>query len=432
MAFISNKIVVQTKSVLSQNQSTKMEIGYIDENGYLFNITNSLSTFIAVVEGNVVINSTGGDLFIVPYSLGTIILKITYESTIYYVSLWSVTQALYPQINDLTKVIQKYLPPTCYDGTTSYTKCYGVASVVAEFYNFLYQSFQNIYPPFSTDTSWEQMLNNGVSWEGSFDYGMVIQILNNVPEFNANVYNTTYQIAEYIYARIGEMYFVYLEETYSNPSNSWVLGHSQLGVNTTLATPYTDNNVIIHVQTTSLPSGFQEELVFFAQKILTPDIAVIVDLDPDFSVFGLLVNISDTYDLDPRLYSPYALQYNPETVYNVSALITPYNPYFLTSYYIFPSSQSFLPSDGSFPITATAVFTYDSINYEIDVTNKSTFTSDNNSVIRMFGNIGAIEGIGVAHVEAIYLDQRAEGTYNVQTTLWSLGFSQLGTNTTIG
>lgn len=439
MPLEASLIVLQAKNILSQNQATQIQVGYIDQNGFLFNITSSLNLNIEVVQGVADFPVIDGNLCIIPYSLETLILKITYNNIFNYFSLWIIPEAQYPQIPDLTNVIYKYLWPNCYNpfpNSTAYSKNEATANVFANIYSFIDQNFLTLYPPFTTDTAWEQELNNNVPWANSSHYNLVIQEINNLSTFNANLYNVTFLIAEYIYARIGEALFVYVEQTYSNPDNSWVMGYSKLGINTILAVPSVNNNIIVHIQTNALPPGFETELTTFILKILPPDVTVTIELDISFAIFGLIINIQDTYNEDPRLVTPYALSYDTATVYNASALISPYNPLFITAYYISPPSGPVSPTPTEFPVTATAVYTYNSINYPRDVTNLSTFTSSNTSVIVMEGNIADIVGLGITEVTGNFLGYgkiwQGSAYYSVQTTVWDIGFSALDSTTTLG
>lgn len=437
-----NILVLQAKTILSQNQSCRIEVGIIDDLRYLTNVTLSTNLNITIITGNAEIFKHGGILYLRPYSLGTLILKLTYNESGQnignYFSLWVIPQATYPQFSDITNTLLKYLYQNVYSQSQEsvvYSKNFATGSVFADIYDNVYQTFLTLYPPFTTDSAWEEELNNNYPWTNSTYYNLVIQELNNIPLYSANLYNITFLITEYIYARLGQSLYVYVQETYTNPSNSWVLGYSTLGQNTILAVDQSmSNSVIVHIQIGSLPSEFLTELGIFIDKILPADVNNTIELNPDFgTTFGLNINVPDVYPEDPRLYLKYALLYNPNKIYDAEALISPYNPAFLSKLTILPPDQSSFPSNqASFNITATAIYTYNGIDYSLDVTEQSTYSSDDPSVIQMQGSTALIMSSGSAKITANYLADSAAATYNILDVLWILGSSDLDTTTVLG
>jgi hypothetical protein len=435
------QLVLSTKNLVAQSVGCQIQIGLLSDEGFLTNITSDYGTTLTITvrEGQATIFESSGGLYLQATSLKTIVLRLDYsngtDEVVNYVSLWSFPAPVYPNIYDVATAMQKYLPPMVYNTSPAvgipYSKNYATGAVFADLWADMLSNFYTIYPPLTSDTSWEKELNDGYPWANSSYYNLVLQLANNLPLYSANLYDTSFLISKYIYARIGEQYFVYIEETAQN-LDAWKLGDSMLGIDTYLGADEYPNKVIIHIQTSLLPSDFTTDLNQFIRKILPVDVTFEVSLDPDFSVFGLIIEIPDTYEEDPSLYNKYAIQYNPNTLYDASALITPYNPIFITSYELSPPSGNLATSDPPFFITAQAVYTYNGVDYPLDVTSESLYSTSDASIISLVFNLATINDNGIVTITGTFLDQIAHVTYNVQNDDWVLGDSYLGLDTFLG
>lgn len=421
-------IVLNPKGLLSQNAPVLLEVGLISsvdpDNGFLYNITNIESTVLTVIDGSANFFFNNFDLYMVPMTTGTIVIQISgidYSNSgnlpvTNYFSLWCIPQQYYPQIQDIQPILYGYLPPNCYtDSSESVVsdKLQATSYVLADVYNdptfpSLTTFFQTIFPPFANDTRWEQMLNTGPSWADSYDYPLVIQTARNVFLQNTSAYDCSLIISTYIFARLGITTFVYIETT---PSS-----------------------IVVHIMDTSLSDTFVQELTLFIIKLFEPQMIFTIELDVDFSDNGIILYIGDTYGQDPRLYVAYALQYSNYAVYNAQALVSPFNPLYITRYYILPVSGMYDVGD-IFTMSAIVEYNYNGMIFNQDVTNRSTFVSSDPSVIEItLGNTANAIGIGSAVVTATFINipfptLTAPVTYSVVDVLWVLDVSDLDVDT---
>jgi hypothetical protein len=467
-----SEIVITFRNVLSLNQACKFVVGLLDDNGYLTNITFEPDLEFEVVAGEAnfffnedsereeaLVEETDIDLgiateddevlateadlsfrgrYIQPGALGNLVIRATQGSVSNNISLWVVPPPIFPSAYDANQALTQLLPPNCYTTdpeSAVYAKNFATARVTADIYSTaISPTFFNIFPPFATSKNWEQMLNNNYPWQDSFDYGMVVQILNNMRIYSTNLYDCSFLISWYIYARIGKNHFVYIEET-AQPLG-WILGVSRLGVNTILNEPEFPNRVIVHVLTNLLPTDFIADLNGFITKALPANVSFTLQLDTSFTPYGLVLHIRDTYEEDPRLYKQFAIRYDKEAVYNATALVSPYNPIFITRYYVLPNSRTFYEPFNYNPVilSAFAVYVYQDLTFIQDVTYDSMFSSDNPTVMSLNFNEMNINTTGVANITATYLDQQDTVTYTAESagTPWILGTSTLGVDTYLG
>ncbi len=442
-------LVLELKNIFIQNQLSSYEIGVIDPiTKYLTNITNYPSLSIFVEVGKVILNQTNGT--IIPLSPGSIVLRLSYQGLSNTISLWAIPPIIFPKQGDMLALLYKYLPPNSYtDSPTStvYSKNIASAYILSQLYfnedNVSVQSLlNNIFPPFSSSFSWEQQLNNSYPWEDSYNYALVIQTVNNLNLSTDSNYDISLVISQYIWARFGRSVNVHIRESNSIFNGEWILGISQLGINTTLSgsglsqkqsTIYVEDNVALYTPSQQL------EIIAFAQKIVPADVTLSLQIIADFSTIGLIINIEDTYKLDPRLFTLFAVKYSTDAVYNAVGLISPYNYLFITSFNILPSSATVAPLSAPIPMTATLTYTYDNVSYQQDVTTSTEFSSSNLSVFTILTN-NAIPGasLGSSQITAIYLNPignqfnvSATVVYNVASGFWVLNTSDLGDSTTL-
>lgn len=454
-----SNIVVITKNLFLQSQVCLTEIGLIADNGFLTNITSEYGTTLTidVIVGSCKFIVSNNNFYILPNSLGTIVLHIANPQATNYVSLYCIPNRLLPNQTALISLIYKYLPPNCYTTdpkSTDYTKNYGSAAVVNELYNSpifpSYTSYlDSIFPPFAFDTRWEQELNTSFPWTDSFNYQLVIQTVRNIFLIDTNIFNMSLLISQYIYARVGVNLFVFIDNIRQNLDAYWILGvppSSDLGITTVLGLDLINSKEIyIYIQATSLPPPLSvKELYDFCKKILPVDVKIQIFFNPDFATaFGFIIDIGDTYLLDPRLYINFAIQYDNKAVYNANALISPLNPIFLTDYFITPPSQTFAFPAPDFTLSAFGVFTYNTLNYTLDLTGNTTFLSTDPTVISITDpNTANVNNVGSAIISANlnffpYVlptpPNPAYVTYVVSSTgFWQLDVSTLGVDTILG
>lgn len=466
-----SQIIITLKNVLSLNQACKFVVGLLDDNGYLTNITFEPDVQFEVISGeaNFFLNedaerqealveesditlaiatesdeaiTTESDLsfrgrYIQPGALGTLVIRATQGTVSNNISLWVVSPPIFPSAYDVNLALTQSLPPNCYTtdpDSAVYAKNFATSRVTSDIYSSaISPTFFNIFPPFATSQNWQQMLNNNYPWQDSFNYGMVVQILNNLRTYSTNLYDCSFVISWYIYARIGKAHFVYIEETAQ--SLGWILGVSRLGVNTVLNESEFPNRVIVHVLTNLLPTDFIADLNGFITKVLPANVSFTLQLNTSFSPYGLVLHIRDTYEEDPRLYKQFAIKYDKEAVYDAVALVSPYNPAFITRYYVLPNSRTFFePFSNPVTLSAWAQYTYEDLTFLQDVTYDTMFSSDNTAVMSLDFNEMTINALGVANITGTYLDQQDTVTYTASgpITPWILGTNTLGVDTYLG
>ncbi len=447
---MSNPLVLELKNIFIQNQLSEYEIGIIDPvTKYLTNITHYPSLTIFVEVGKVIIDRINGT--IIPLTAGSIVLRLGYKSLSNTVSLWAIQPIIFPKQSDMLQLIYKYLPPNSYtDSTTStvYSKNLASAYILSQLYfndnNISVQSLlNNIFPPFSSSFSWEQQLNNNAPWEESFDYALVVQIVNNLSLSTDCNYDVTLLISQYIWARFGRAVYVHIRESNSIFIQEWILDSSQLGINTVLSGDgESQKQSTIYIQDLNIlfySAQIQAELLFFAQKLVPADVSLNLLIIIDFADIGLIIDIQDTYRLDPRLFTLFALQYSTDAVYNSLALISPYNPIFITSFIILPPFATVAPLSSPIVMTSILTYTYAGITYSQDVTSLTEFSSSHIDVFTILGN-KAIPGatLGSSVITGNYLNPIGQQfnifatvIYNVNSGFWVLDTSTLGDTTTL-
>ena len=442
-------LVIELKNIFVQNQPISYEVGFIDpDTKFLTNITSSPSLTLSIEEGDATINQTNNT--ILSLATGNVIIRVNYLTYESIVSLWVVSGLILPKQVDMSGILYGNLPPNCYTSSnvsTVYSKISASAKVLADIYfnndNISFQYLlDNLYPPFATSFSWEQELNNNYPWEGSYDYSLVIQTVRNLFLTTDCPYDSALNISQYIYARFGRSVYVYIKEYNTIFTEQWELGVSQLGISTILGLDLTNpKTAIVYIQDDSsfYTTSILTELIVFCQKIFPADVTLSIEVIPDFSILGLVVYLQDVYQTDPRLLTQFAILYEPTAVYNAYALISPYNPIFISSLDISPSTNTSAPLGPEVSMTATLAYNAMGTFYYVVVTDTCVFTSSNTNVYTIDNN-NAVPGasLGNSEITATYLNPLG-AQFNVNTTvnyyvnsgLWVLGDSMLGDTTTL-
>lgn len=429
------EIVFTIKDPFLVDNNIRAQIGLIDEDGFLTNITLEAGLTVTPITTASEFKFAQDSLILIPNAEGTVAYLLNFDGVEGVMSFFATSGIIIPTIPLLNNIIHNTLPPECYskaEDSAVLAKIAGMSNVYNNLYVDLKTVFFNFFPPFTDNSLWGEMLNNYYSWQNSFDFGLVVQLFNNIPLANGNVFDTTRIISQYLFARFNIEAFVYIDESNFSPETQWILGESVLGSSTILISSETSVlEVIIYIQYPFLTVDQLNELNLFVAKILPASIKFDIVLETNLSVFGLLINSGDVYVLDPRLNVPFALKYDALAVYDVVALTSPFNPIYLTNFDYSPAGGTYNQATLPFPLTATATYTVDGDQYFQDVTEITTFTSSNETILTMTDNIVTIQGIvGSADVTATWEGNSVDHTFNVSSfPEWVMGFSELGANT---
>lgn len=428
------EITAQPKKPLILFEAVPFEIGAFDNDKLLYNITDDPQLSIVIVEGKANIRYFLGILYITPLQEGNIVFKISYLGIFYFYAIYVTAPILVPSKNQLIDVLYNTLPPKCYTASknsSNIADLSGTSAVYNDLYNDLRTIFLDYFPPFTSNRNWQTALNNYYPWQNSYDFGLVVQLFKNISTQRGNVYDTSLIISEYIYARLGLDLFVYIEEEQYILSDQWILDVSELDVTTILgdgsAVP---NEIIIYIKIAALPTEFLNELNLFVNKILASGIYYQIITTNDFDQFGLIINVGDVYDLDPRLYVPYALKYTTRAVYNAVALCSPFNPFFLVNFDYAPPGGTIDIVVGTVELIATATYLFEGNYYYQDVTDNTIFESNNPTVLSMFENIATLNNAGIANVTATWENNEVSHEFIIGPTVtWIMDFDELDVTT---
>lgn len=430
-----NELILELKKTFVQNAACPIQIGYINDIGELANITADLGIIITITSGNAIFVENSEGLFILPYSLGTIIVKIQATTVTSQVSLWCCTQVYTPTISYLTNLVAAYLPPNCYTTDPNdpvFARNYATALVFNELSYNLQTLFLDIFPPNTTNTNWENEIDDIYPWRDSFDYGLVVQTVNNIGLFDGSVYSASFLISKYIYARLGLEIYVYIKENSGGLNQYWILDYSLLSINTILGdSSGAGSEIIIYLMTTALTSTFLGELANYVNKIISPNILYTITQVADFDAFGLTIEVGDVYQQDPRLFVPFGLKYHVGAVYDAQAICSPFNPYFLLSFVTGPPSGNYSSDDLFITLTATATYDFMGIIYTQDVTNETFFSSSDPTVLFITdNNIANILDLGSSTITGNYAQNQDIQVYSIiEPDNWILDFSLLSEST---
>lgn len=311
------------------NQPQKFQVGFIDTDGTLTDITSNCTIDILNPSGAIIVDT---NTLVVNSTLQalTVELAITYlTEPIEYIEFALVQPFKNITQQNIYNTFLKYLPQnvfTTVKNPESAVYCNHVAmtTVLAQIYDNSdienpaftdLTTIRNRFFPDSGWSPWEQYLvgTNSLYLQQNTDYPALLQLFYQTnANNNTNPYWMAYNISRYIYYRLGEQYYVYIGEDVFNINGAFILNLNQLGNcllsgSTNGSSPY---NIIIYIiDGTPLSNAFRNELNLFIRRITRAGVVVTVDYDHTFTDFGL-VDIQDTYWKDPRQNNTYCIAFN--------------------------------------------------------------------------------------------------------------------------
>jgi hypothetical protein len=314
------------------NTPQYFQIGYIGTDASLSDVTSSCTIEILQPTGAIIVD-TNYLLYNSELQYATIELAVTYSTLpIFYFQLclvrpfYSVTQ------KNLYNTYRKYLPQNVYTSSQSSTSPVflddtSLTTVLEQIYDNsatadpAFVDLNTIVSRFFPDSgypAWEQYLvgTNSLYLQenAGSNYPLLLQEfyqtnINN----NTNPYFLALSISQYIYYRLGDLYYVYIGEDVFNITDAFILNENSLGhcILSGSANGSTPTLVIIYIMNGSgLSSQFQTELYNFVRRIMRAGALVQLDYTHTFTDFGL-ATIGNTYWHDPRQNNTYCLQWNP-------------------------------------------------------------------------------------------------------------------------
>ena len=312
------------------NMPQPFQIGFIASDGSLTDVTSSCSISILNPSGAIIVDT---NQLVVNSELQyvTVELAITYSTyPVFYTEICLVTPIKQITQSEIYNTFLKYLPQNVYTNVQNgnspvYCDNSATATVLSQIYNNsqienpAFADLNTIVSRFFPDSgypAWEQYLvgTNSLYLQENTDYPALLQLfyqtnINN----NTNPYFLAYNISQYIYYRLGSLYYVYIGEDSFDALGAFILNLNSLG-NCILSgntNGSTSTEVIIYIINGSgLSTEFQNELNLFVRRIMRAGDLVVVDYTHTFTDFGL-VTIGNTYWKDPRQENSYCIQFNP-------------------------------------------------------------------------------------------------------------------------
>lgn len=297
-----------------------------------------VNTFIQydLLNGDIIITPTSiiNRLMIGCNTLTNAIIQLSYSvpsnPTVFaYISFAVVKDVYTPSLSQYINIINSELPQGFFINNPLDVKA--VARLLIDVYNFGISTFSDAFPSVSTNSAWLKMMwsltqpifigNPNVSLSEFFTF------LNNISIYcTLNPFDLTWNISKFIYFISGKTYYVYADETpnvtiphytiyiidpnYS--SNVWILGTSQLGIDTILGEP------------TFNP--YEASINFFIAKIIRAGTDYNVNYNSNFAALGLSGEVFNTYKGDIRLglagSSSYCIGYIPNNFTNANGRIS--------------------------------------------------------------------------------------------------------------
>lgn len=426
---VFTELVFTVKDPFLVDRNIKIQIGAIDEDGILSHITLDPALTVTAITANSTTTFGDNALVITPFAVGTVAYRLNYEGIEAVMSFFATAGIIVPTQTLLQRILYNTLPPDCYTqalNSAVFAKLNGIAAVYSDLYTDLQTVLLNFFPPFTDNIEWEDMLDDYYPWQDSHMFGLVVQMINNINQLSSSVFDLTLFFSQYLFARFGLEVYVFLEENPTPLITIWTLNSSILG-DTTILGPGTPLTVKGFVKIASLTQAQLNEINLLAQKVVPISIDMSMEAEPDFSQFGLIVEVGDVYPLDPRLFVPFALKYDATAVFNAVGLVSPFNPFFATGVDYAPAGGTFAEAVGTIVLTATATFDFDDDTYFKDVTTATVFTSDNLAVLTIENNIITIVSAGTATVTAFWEGFSADHVFNISgLPVWVMGTSSIG------
>lgn len=309
----------------------RFQIGYIDNDYALTDITSNAAveiiepTGIDIYDGNSFLVNGNSELITVRFKVTYSTAPVTYFSICLVQPLKQITQ------DELYNTFVSYLPQGVYNlnpgaDNPAYAKAYGTVEALYQLYSSIkiqYPNYDDFYTvvnqffPSSGDPAWEQMLvgTNSLYYQPNTDYASLLTLFYQTnTNNNTNAYYYTLNISEYIYYRLGQLFYVYVGQDVFDIAGAFILDLNSLGqcvLQGSNSDGISPQSVVVYIiNGSTLPAGFQDELNIFIRRITPSALNVTVNYDETFATLGL-TDIGNTYWRDPRQNRLPCIQFNP-------------------------------------------------------------------------------------------------------------------------
>jgi hypothetical protein len=325
-----------------------------------------------------------------------------------------------------------------------YCDTMGVATVYAGVYTALDGLLSSFFPETTPTGSaylseWEQTVTGQYNQfsPNSSRTPPLLQFLRNLNP-SLNPFELAATVTEFIYLRLGRKDFVYVEEyLYSFLPGTWVLGESQLNVNTFLGKGVLPENIKrlrIHVLDGAdpLPGFIHGEIEHLVSIVVRANTNWSVDYGRVPANFNLFDDLGNTYLGDPRLGGYYCLQYDPAAVENLNGLTNPYAPGKLLSIRVTPTDRE---------VEISKLITFNCTGYyergwSQDITTKVHWNNVTPAKFQATSTKYKFETIqlGEGQMQALYVGLSNTATLQIvnSSTDWILNVSNLNVDTVLG
>lgn len=455
--FLTLKTFFKTFDPVIAGDPFQIKVGFFDEIGALKDVTNDPTLTYTILNGaNVIIFATPQTIQVVTPGSYRIRFSYVYSTVTYsydfsFCAVDDTNLVLdWPQIYACLK---REEPPGVYSQSTdplkslTYVDNRAFSEQVATFYAFLNDQTNNIFPETVDPTdipvlqAWEEMTT------GEFDFyptttpniPELVQFIRNAG-YSYNPYNLAFWISKYIYLRTGLEIYVYIEE-FIMPYNIdyWILGISQLGINTRLAPGYTPTQrktCIIHVfqlLANPVPQAVKNEITFLLQRWGRLSVNYVVQYGSEPSRFGLTEDLGNTYNGDPRSVGIVCIRFHNDAVEKTLGLTNPFAPSKLLSIEIIPAIGTYYVSN-LLPFEVRAHYLN---GYSKYVTREATYENLTPTLFTATSqpNIFLCAAMGLGQIKTMYSIFTATASIqidNIPTPVWTLGLSRLGIDTILG
>ena len=337
-------------------QSYPFQIGWKNSTGQLSNITTAcIIQVLDPAKGINIIQASSNMGYIAVQGTQqniSVYLKVIYYDTVTeqiyfnYFSFCFVQDSKNITVQDLYRNFVNYLPIGVYTQTQDplspvYDDNIATVTALAQIYDstqlqetlgntqeVAFEDLNTIIASFFPDSgnpNWEYALNgttylyNQSQTYPSSNYNALLTLLYQLnTNNNTNSYYLAYNISQYIYYRLGSLFYVLIGENNINVVDAFILNLNQLSeciFNNGNNFPGTNENTIsiFILNGSSLSDEFQAELTNFIRKIIPPYLFINVYFTYVVSDFGLTY-IGETYWKDPNQNNIACIQYNPNVL----------------------------------------------------------------------------------------------------------------------
>ncbi len=311
-----------------------------------------------------------------------------------------------------------------------YADVTATATVFSDLYGDVGTIYQNLLPS-GGSIDWELTLNNT---DGLLSYqtysDIILSMLYSLLVNNTgNKFDVEFFLSKYIWYRTNATVqcWVYIQEVTALNYFFWILGSSDLGVDTylnaTALTPYQVGIYFIPESPGVISASLQLELTNLVTRILPYGYTYETNFNSTLDDLGLTQSIGQTYKSDPRL-GEFAILFVPVDVNQAQGYVNPFAPQNLVSIVMLPISGTNFQARSFNPYQIIGTYVN---GLTQDLTNHTSIFSSNTSVlvVSTLGTLYAV-GNGSATLKFTYGTFFGNNTYTVTSLAsWILDESAL-------